>query len=106
MGKQPEERLRLRGFLGVEWSAADPGGAAGSGLKVGRVLGGSPAARAGLEAGDEVRRINGKAVDTPKAARAALADVRPGDSVELAIGRRTSTGALVKRIVIKAGEGL
>jgi hypothetical protein len=106
MGKQPEERLHLRGFLGVEWSAADPGTAPATGLKVRRVLGGSPAARAGLEADDEVRQINGKAVDSPKAARAALADVRPGDSVELSIGRRTPTGTLVKRIIIQAGEGL
>ena len=51
MGKQPEERLHLRGFLGMEWAVAgsEPDS---HGLRVRRVLGGSPAARAGLQAGD------------------------------------------------------
>ncbi len=111
MGKQPEEQLHLRGFLGVEWSApapAPPGGPAASGLKVRRVLGGSPAARAGLQADDEVRRINGKTIDSLKAARAALTDVRPGDSVALSIRRGSGDGAdaVEKQIIIKAGEGL
>jgi hypothetical protein len=106
MGKQPEERLHFRGFLGVEWSAPAPSGAAPAGLKVRRVLAGSPAARAGLEAEDEVRRIDGKAVDSLKAARAALTDVRPGDSVALAIRRGSGAVAVEKQIIIKAGEGL
>ena len=85
MGKQPEERLHLRGFLGMEWTV--PGEPNSHGLRVRRVLGGSPAARAGLQADDEVLRINGKAVDGLKAVRVAVADVRPGDSVALVIRR-------------------
>jgi hypothetical protein len=104
MGKQPEEQLHLRGFLGMEWSA--PGGSAPAGLKVRRVLGGSPAARAGLQADDVVLRINGKAVENPRAARIALADVRPGDSVAILVQRGSGAGALEKKIIIKAGEGL
>ncbi len=106
MGKQPEEQVHLRGFLGVEWSAPAPGGSAPAGLKVRRVLGDSPAARAGLQPDDDVRRINGKAADSLKAARAALADVRPGDSVTLSIRRGSGAGAAEKQIIIKSGEGL
>ncbi len=104
MGKQPEERLHLRGFLGIEWTV--PGGPESHGLRVRRVLGGSPAARAGLQADDEVLRINGKAVDGLKAARVAVAGVRPGDSVALVIRRGSGAGVREQRIIIKAGEGL
>jgi hypothetical protein len=97
MGKQPEERLHLRGFLGIEWS---PG--AGSGLRVRRVLDGSPAARAGLKADDEIVRINDKAVEGVKSARVALADVRAGDPVTLRVRR----GSGEQKFVIEAGEGL
>ncbi len=70
------------------------------------MLDGSPAARAGLRAGDEVGRINGKAIESPKAARAALADVRPGDPVTLLVRRGPGAGAREQKIVIDAGEGL
>jgi hypothetical protein len=106
MGKQPEEQLHLRGFLGVEWSAPPPGRSAESGLRIQRVLGGSPAARAGLEAGDEVLRLNGRAVDGLKAARAALADVRRGDSVTFLIRRGSGAGASERKMIVEAGEGL
>jgi hypothetical protein len=108
MGKQPEEQLRLRGFLGVEWSAPapGPGGTDAAGLKVRRVLDGSPAVRAGLQADDLVRRIDGKAIGSLKAARAILSDVRPGDAVTLLIRRGPGPGAVEKTIVIEAGEGL
>ena len=104
MGKQPEEQLHLRGFLGVEWTVPAPEGPAG--LRVRRVLDGSPAARAGLKANDEVVRINDKAIDCLKAARAALADVRAGDSVTLLVRRGSGAGAREQKILIEAGEGL
>jgi hypothetical protein len=104
MGKQPEEQLHLRGFLGVEWTVPAPEGPAG--LRVRRVLDGSPAARAGLKADDEVVRINDKAIDGLKAARSALADVRADDSVTLLVRRGSAAGAREQKIVIEAGEGL
>jgi hypothetical protein len=103
-GKQPEEEVHLRGFLGVEWAKA--GGRAPAGLRVGRVIDGSPAARAGLRADDQVLRINGRAVDSPRAARAALVDVRPRESATLRIRRGSGGDAREQTITITAGEGL
>jgi membrane-associated protease RseP (regulator of RpoE activity) len=82
MGKQPETVCSPRGFLGVEWSSdrATP-------LRIGRVLDGSPAAGAGLRAGDAILRIGGKPAADAEAARKALATVQPGDVVELVILR-------------------
>lgn len=105
MGKQPEERVHLRGFLGVEWTAA-AGGAGASGLRVVRVLEGSPAARAGLQTDDRVVKINGRTIDGLLAARAALADVRPGETATLRIRRGPGGDARERTITIHAGEGL
>jgi predicted aspartyl protease len=106
MGKQPEEQLHLRGFLGVEWAALASGERTPASLHVRHVLEGSPAARAGLSAGDRVLRINGRAADGLKAARVALADVRPGESATLLILRGVGADAREQTITIKAGEGL
>ncbi len=97
MGKQPEEKRLLRGSLGVEWAGAKP-----AGLRVVRVLDGSPAARAGLRADDQVIAINDQVVSDPKSARSALADVRPGDRARLRV-RRWNAGE--QTINIRAGEG-
>ncbi len=104
MGKQPEEKIHLRGFLGVEWSAA--GESSSPGLKVRRVLGGSPADSAGLQADDVILRINGKAVDRPKKVGPLLAGVRPGDSVALLVRRGSGADSRELRLIVKAGEGL
>lgn len=118
IGKQPPERIHLRGFLGVEWSAPGDGGASGAadaaakeaaaspGLRVRRVLAGSPAAEAGLKADDLVVRINGQAVERPASARPILADVEPGDTVALLVRRGSGADIRELRLVIKAGEGL
>jgi S1-C subfamily serine protease len=116
IGKQPEEERHPRGFLGLEWSAGDgedrPGGSGPrpAGLRVRRVLEGSPAARAGLRPGDEIVRIGSRPVADAAAARAALASLRPGEEVELAIRRpddkeREKPGR-ERPITITAGEGL
>jgi hypothetical protein len=108
MGKQPEEKLHFRGFLGVEWSGSGsaPGGPSAAGLKVRRVLAGSPAARADLQADDVILRINGQSVDRHKATGPILAGVRPGDSVALLVRRGSGADARELRLIIKAGEGL
>lgn len=117
-GKQPPEQIHLRGFLGVEWSAPGDSGptgagrseparaAAESGLKVHRVLAGSPADEAGLKPDDLVVRINGQAVERPTSARPILADVEPGDTVALLVRRGSGADIRELRLVIKAGEGL
>ncbi len=116
-GKQPPEQIHLRGFLGIEWSAPGEGGhpgdggaaakaAASSGLRIRRVLAGSPADEAGLRADDLVVRINGQAVERPASARPILADVEPGDTVALLVRRGSGADIRELRLVIKAGEGL
>ena len=99
--------MHPRGFLGVEWSAPAPGGPASSGLQVRRVLGGSPAARAGLQADDEVLRINGKADRWPQG-RPRRPGRRPAGRL-----RRAASGTAAapvpmpaKQIIVNAGEGL
>jgi hypothetical protein len=104
MGKQPEVQRHPRGFLGLEWSERVEAGRAG--VQVRRVLAGSPAEQAGLEAGDLILRIDGVAIEGLKAARIALADVRAGDTVRLAIRRGSGAGARERNLTLNAGEGL
>ena len=97
LGKQPEEALHPRGFLGLELGEASEGG-----LRVDRVLAGSPAGKAGVEAGDRLVRLMGRDVKTVKAAREAVAGVRADDRVPLAVRR----GGETRELTVTAGEGL
>ena len=95
IGKQPEEQLHPRGFLGIE--LAEVSGE----LKVSGVLADSPASGAALKAGDRLVKVGEKPVDTLKAARLAVAEVRPGDKVALALLR---DGKAID-VTLAAGEG-
>lgn len=95
VGKQPEDELHPRGFLGIEL-AEDPGK-----LRVSGVLADSPAAAVGLKPGDRLARVKGKDVATIKAARDAVAEVRPGDEVAVAVVR---DGVPID-LTLTAGEG-
>jgi hypothetical protein len=107
MGKQAEDQLHPRGFLGLKWSDVKGSGAnAGSSLRVDRVLAGSPADKAGIRAGDRIVRLRGKSVNGRDAALAALADVRPGQAVELIVRRGPGPQAKDVALTITAGEGL
>ena len=64
MGKQPEDELVLRGFLGLEWSERVEAGR--KQVEVQGVLKGSPAAHGGLEAGDRILQINHRAIEDLK----------------------------------------
>ena len=99
IGKQPEEQRVPRGFLGVEM--ADPH--TGPGVRVARVLTGSPALAAGLREGDRVVRVGDRGVTDLKGVRAAVAAVRPGDRVRLTVRR---DGGDDQTITVTAGEGL
>lgn len=100
MGKQPEDELRARGFLGVIWSEQeDPGRAR---LRVKGVLAGSAAQVAGIKVGDGVARINDQAVGSIKDAQAAMAGVLVGDSVTFVVERERAS----RRLVVIAGKGL
>ncbi|MDG3007652.1 PDZ domain-containing protein [Paludisphaera mucosa] len=98
IGKQPEEELAPRGFLGLEWAEA----ADAKAVQIIRVLPDSPAAAAGLAAGDALVRIDGKPVDGLKSARESLAALRRNQAIELIVKR----GGEEKAFKVKAGEGL
>jgi serine protease Do len=95
-GKQPEDQLRPRGFLGIE--LAEEGG----GVVVASVLPGSPAAEAGVQAGDRLVRLRNRAMGKLKAAHDAVAETRPGDRVRLVVRR----GSEERDLVLTAAEGL
>ena len=104
MGKQPEEVQHPRGFLGLEWSEQ-----AKAGQKIVRiqsVLEESPAARGGLEPGDLLVKINDHAIASLQAARTALAEIRPRDSVLLIVRRGVTGNGPELKLTITAGEGL
>ena len=100
VGKQPEEKLIFRGFLGVEL-APD---AKEDAVRVTKVLPGSPAEKAGLKAGDSLLEIGGDEVPDIKAARLAVMEVEPGDKLKVKV--RRAGGAEPLEITIVAGEGV
>src|SRR5262245_51461310 len=104
MGKQPEEERHARGFLGLEWSERVEAGR--TEVQVRGVLIDSPAARGGLQSGDCILRINGRAIEGLKGARAALAEVRPRDEVSVRVRRGSGADAREIRLTLIAGEGL
>ena len=54
-------------------------------IVVQRVLEGSAAARAGVEAGDEIRRVDGRRVNSVDRLREALAEIELGEDYELEV---------------------
>jgi S1-C subfamily serine protease len=81
-----QERLRVgpllgRGFLGVTLETTDDG------LQIAAVSAGSPAAEAGLQAGDIVTALNGEEVTTPIAAARLISSLEPGATLTLDILR-------------------
>ncbi|MFN6955351.1 MAG: Do family serine endopeptidase [Acetobacteraceae bacterium] len=82
-----------RGWLGVSLQPMDAemaaalGTAGAKGALINAVEPGSPAARAGLRAGDVVTAIDGRAVETPRDLAAGVAAVPPGSTATLAILR-------------------
>lgn len=57
------------------------------GVRIVRVLPGSPAAKAGLEPGDVILRIQGQKIASPEAAGEAVAQQKPGEVVDVLVSR-------------------
>jgi putative serine protease PepD len=74
-----------RAYLGVSTSA-DSGK-----VTVAAVTAGGPAASAGLQVGDAITSVGGKAVSTPDDVASAIQDRHPGESVEVEVSRGGST---------------
>jgi S1-C subfamily serine protease len=76
------------GFLGVEVGSSGnsfmPGGEQNtSGVTVEGTLSGSPAAQAGLSAGDTIESINGHAVSSSSDVESVISQYHPGDKVSV-----------------------
>jgi S1-C subfamily serine protease len=81
-------QIGVRGFLGVTVGGSDqldPAGQApqGSGALVTGVLDGTPAEKAGLEAGDVITAIDGRSVDSNDGLSTRLHGHHPGDEVKV-----------------------
>ncbi len=79
-----------RPYLGVRV------GETGNGVYIGEVSAGSPAAKAGLKAGDVILTVNGKATPTSDDLGTVLAGYKPGQTVTLKITHQSGTTDLVK----------
>jgi S1-C subfamily serine protease len=96
MGKQPEEELHPRGFLGLELGEEAEGG-----IRIDRVLPETAAAKAGVQAGDQLVRLLDRDVKSVKAALGTVDEIRPGDQVPLTVRRGSET----RELTLTAGEG-
>jgi putative serine protease PepD len=82
-------------YLGVQTQAAS-----GAGAQVAQVTGGGPAANGGLQAGDVITSLGGKAVEDPTALSSLVDEHKPGDSVSVEVSRNGSK----KTLSVKLGE--
>ncbi len=96
LGKEPEEQLHPRGFLGIELTEKD------GEVCVLRVLPGSPAAKGGVKNGAHLIEVRGKTIKNATDALSAVAGIRPGESLTLAF----SDGKDRFELNLTAGEGL
>lgn len=108
IGKQPEEKRLLRGFLGFQWRE-ERISERETHTVVSLVFKGSPAYEAGLRTGDRLLSVNSHPISSLQSAQAALAKIQAGDSVELSL-ERESNGKEVKgiqqlTITVTATEG-
>jgi S1-C subfamily serine protease len=79
-----------RPYLGVRV------GETGNGVYIGEVTAGSPAAKAGLKAGDVIVSVNGKATTTSDDLGTVLAGYKPGQTVTLKVAHQSGATDLVK----------
>jgi S1-C subfamily serine protease len=96
MGAKANPDVALRGFVGVE--------VAGSGDKVTvtRVMEKSPAAKAGVQVGDQITKVQGRTVETVEDVEHHLNKIVADKEVKLTVIRGKET----KVITFKTGEGL
>ncbi len=96
MGKRPTRDIHPRGFIGIE--VAEKDGA----LTVASVLKDSPAATAGLQAGDTLTQFAGKNVKNEAELLRAGAGLTSGESVKIGIRR----GSESRDVTVQVGKGL
>jgi hypothetical protein len=96
LGKKPEQTIVFRGFLGFTLEEKEKA------VFVTTVLADTPAAEAGLKAGDRIRQFQGKPVDAAAQLHQLAAKLAPDETVTLTVQR----GGETQTIRIKAGRGL
>lgn len=99
MGNRGMPLTVARGFLGVE---LEDGKAVEDGVRVKAVLPGTPAAKAGLRAGDRIRAFDGREVVSVSEVQERAKELTAGQKVELRVVR----GGKETPVTIRAGEGL
>jgi hypothetical protein len=95
LGKRGVREIKPRGFLGFELANKDDA------IAVTAVLKDSPAAEAGLKAGDRITHCEGKEVKADGDLAKLVANVAGGDSVKLTVVRDKES----REVTIKAGKG-
>jgi hypothetical protein len=96
LGKRPQPKLVYRGFLGIELADMD------GQVAVKAVLPGSPADRAGLQAGDRITAFEGRAVASADDLRRLSAMHSAGKAAQLRIRR----GGDTREVSVEFGEGI
>ena len=103
-GKQPEEQLQPRGFLGLEWSEQVTSGH--KEVVVQGVLEGLPAAQAGIQPGDQIMKIGDNKIESLRDARTALSKVYSGNLVSFIVRRGSGISSHELSLTLTAAEGL
>ena len=103
-GKQPEEQLQPRGFLGLEWSEQVVSGH--KQVVVQGVLEGLPAAQGGIQRGDQIMKIGDLEIKSLKDARIALSKVYPSSLVSFIVRRGSGISSHELSLMLTAAEGL
>jgi hypothetical protein len=96
LGKRGNREIKPRGFLGIELVGKN------NGVTIAAVLKDSPAADAGVQAGDRLTKFQGQLVTSEAEVLRLGAGVTAGDEVRMTILRDQET----REIVFKAGKGL
>ncbi|MBK7642602.1 MAG: Do family serine endopeptidase [Planctomycetes bacterium] len=100
-----------RGWLGVSLQpltselASSFGLSDAKGALVAQVLPGTPAAKAGFQAGDIVRELDGKQVQSSKVLRQRVADLVPGTKVDLLVERDGKQQTLTVELGNRSEDG-
>jgi hypothetical protein len=96
VGKQPEDVIHPRGFLGVELAEPQAGD-----VRIAAVWPDTPAARAGLKAGDRLVNVLGHEIKGLESAHATVAGMRQDAEVKMEVRR----GEEMMEVTLTAGEG-
>jgi hypothetical protein len=96
LGRQPGTNLQGRGFLGVQVQEKE------GKLWVQGVLANGPAARGGLQTGDQIQLFQGKTVNKLADLQRLSATIKAKEAVKLTVGRNGQT----HQLTLTSGEGL